>query len=793
MRKFLAALLSLLALAPQLAAGDAALAFQTRVEPVLKSYCVDCHGPKKQKGKVNLADAHSLADLTAKPEMWFRALEQVEAGEMPPDDEKQPTAAERAQLVSWVRGEYTQALLTQQRAVGRAQLRRLSRNEYAHTIEDLFGFRPAVEKYLPSDGTVGGYDKVSTSLPLSAEGALGYLRMAEDLQKWMFLPPPKPVESGDPLAARTVRVKARESGQSKGHLLVLEDGWIVSFNSDTNSGNLWPGANARVPGVHKIRLSVYAYQTDQPLAFGIYTGNTFDLARVLEAPPGKPTVLETDVLLKVGESIRPLPFGLGVPVPKNADASKCTKPGLALQWVEIIPPETPFRGDALLTADFPTELAGELQRTKRIVIAKDAKVAKGISRDEFLRVMRATFTRLAPRFFRRDATSAEVAQWVDEIARRLDSGTPAEAAFFSQITELLLAPDFLCLVETPGPLNDFALASRLSYFLWNSTPDDALLEVARQGRLRDPRVLREQTERLLAHAKSARFVNDFADQWLGLRAIADTTPDGKLYPEYDELIRFSSVRETQTFLREMVAQNLGVAQLVAAPWTLLNAPLAKHYGLPPVTGVGLQKVSLPAGSPYGGVWTQAAVMKVTANGTNTSPIKRGVWFADRLLGLHIAAPPSDVMPLEPDIRGATTLREQLELHRKDASCAGCHAKFDPFGFALESFDVGGAFRTSYRTLDGKKWKDGLPVDPSGKTPGGTDFKDIHGLRQHIVKTPLALAYGLTSHLVTYATGAPVTALDQPAIAAIAQSTARDGHGFRSLIHAVVQSELFRYK
>ena len=238
-------------------------------------------------------------------------------------------------------------------------------------------------------------------------------------------------------------------------------------------------------------------------------------------------------------------------------------------------------------------------------------------------------------------------------------------------------------------------------------------------------------------------------------------------------------------------------------WTHANAALAKHYGLPAMNGIEMQRVALPADSPFGGLWTQPAVLKVTANGTYTSPVKRGVWFAERLLGTPIPPPPPDIPAVEPDTRGAKTLREQLDLHRSKGACAGCHAKFDPYGFALESFDVTGAFRTAYRILNtdapaagarkGPAWKDGLAVDCSGRTPDGKAFGGIGELRSIIAKNPRQLAVGVTRHLVTYATGAPVTRIDQPAIDSIADAAAKDDFGLRSLVHGVVQSELFRNK
>ncbi len=495
-------------------------------------------------------------------------------------------------------------------------------------------------------------------------------------------------------------------------------------------------------------------------------------------------------LVPVGDNIRLVPFGLGVPVPKNTQASLCRGPGLAVQWVEIEEPDTPLPGDKFLRADFQQ------------VLTAGGKP----DRDALVKAAEATFQRVGPRIIRRDLKADELASLSQRFAAQLDARVPPDEALRECFVDLMTSPDFLCLVEEPGKLSDFSLASRLSYFLWNSTPDDTLLDLARQGKLSDARVLDAQTDRMLNDPKAGRFVDNFTDQWLGLRAIDDTTPDGKLYPEYarNDQLKRSSVLETRAFFQRMLQENLGVREFVAADWTFANEALAKHYAIPGVTGLALRKVSLPADSPYGGLWTQPAVLKVTANGTFTSPVKRGVWVAERLLGIPIPPPPPDIPAVEPDTRGAKTLREQLALHRSKGSCTACHAKFDPYGFALESFDVTGASRTNYRLLNpdapaGNKtpnvpaWIDGLPVDCSGETPDGKPFADIRELRRILADNPAQLARGVTRHLVTYATGAPATRIDQPAIEAIVQSTTKDGYGLRSLVHGVVQSELFRWK
>ncbi len=817
-------ILGTFALAHIASAQDAASTFTTRVQPLLTTYCTECHSGAKAKARVSLNGARTLEQLSGERDVWFRVLDQLEAGTMPPKDEKQPTAAERAALVAWVRGEFTGALLAKQRQEGRSKFRRLSRTEYANTVQDLLGLRPTIGLNLPADGRVDGYDKVSAALPLSAVGAAGYIKMTEDMLSRLLRPMPKgppkaapkprPTDDVDDLLGekkatnaapaspfdptRTVRALPRESEQSKGHILELPDGTKVSFNTDTTSGPLRGFNGPRNPGLHRLRMSVYGYQTDKPLPFGIYAGHTgaypqiIELLTVLEAPPGKPAILEAEIYLRtpevndlvpISDNFRLVPFGLGVQVPKNSQASQCRGPGLAIQWVEIEEPAMPLAGDVFLRADFREILQGGLQ-----------------NRDVQLKAAEATIKRIGARFFRRDLTAEELTRLKLTFAERLDVGSSTDNALRDTVIELMTAPEFLCVIEEPGPLNDFALASRLAYFLWNSTPDDALLDVARQGKLRDPKVLAAQTDRLLKDAKAGRFVADFTDQWLGLRAIDDTSPDSKLYPEYakNDLLKRFSVEETRAFFRRVLDENRSVRDFVAPNWALLNEPLAKHYGVPGVTGLALQKVSLAADSPYGGIWTQPAVLKVTANGTYTSPVKRGVWVAERLLGIPIPPPPPDIPAVEPDIRGAKTLREQLALHSSQGSCMACHAKFDPYGFALESFDVTGSYRKNYRVLNperksGAWWTEGLPVDCSGKTPTGQTFTDLRELRKVIAQNPAQLARGVTRHLVTYATGAPATRLDQPAIEAIAQSAAKDDYGLRSLIHAIVQSELFRSK
>lgn len=802
-------------------AAEHADSFQKKVLPVLKEHCASCHGNAKQKAKINFTAARAAQQLSAEADLWFRMLDQVESGNMPPEDEEPLSANEKKALADWVRGSLSLELAGIRQREGRSHLRRLSREEWGNTVLDILGIRPAVGRSLPPDGRVDGYDKISVALPFSAAGMEGFMETAEDTIKTLLDAP----KTADPKTGGIVRAWAKPSEQSKGHILELPDGTMVSFNSDLNSGPLgardekgnFRSIPIRVPGVHKLRLSVYGYQADKPLPFGIYAGHTgaypqlVSLAGTLAAPPGKPAVLETEVyfrtapnndLAPVSDSFRLVPFGLGVPVPKNTLASKLgTGPGLAVQWVDIIEPELPLPGYRFLMADFS-------ESVRKLMEAQpwDLKRAlAAVDREELRGSLEKTIRRAGARFYRRDLADAEATSPVQNFLARLDAGESPKALFSDLIAKLMTSPDSLSIIENPGRLGDFALATRLSYFLWNSTPDDELLALARQGKLGDSQTLRGQTERLLKSPQSERFIKDFTDQWLGLWAMDNTTPDRLVYPEYDDLLKLSSGMETRAAFRHMLAENLGVVDFVAPSWAFINERLARHYGLPESEGFDLRRVDLPAGTPFGGLWTQSATMKVTANGTLTSPIKRGVWVAERLLGIKIPPPPPAAGSVTPDIRGAQTLREQIALHSSKGSCQACHARFDGYGFALESFDVTGAYRTAYRRPNPEvialqphqrkapTWETGLPVDSAGLTPDGRPFRDIGDLRQMLAKNPAQLARGVVRHFVTYATGEPATTLDEPAIEAIVESAAKDKYGLRSLLHAVVQSDVFRMK
>ena len=412
-----------------------------------------------------------------------------------------------------------------------------------------------------------------------------------------------------------------------------------------------------------------------------------------------------------------------------------------------------------------------------------------------------------PKAFRRPVPDAVRAQYVAKVDERLKAGDCFETAMRWAYRAALCSPDFIYHMEPAGKLDDDALACRLSYFLWNSVPDEPLRTLASSGKLHDSEVLRGEVERLLKDPKSQRFIDDFLGQWLKLRLIAANDADRKLYPEFSPYLQDSMVAETRAYFRELIEQNLGAAFLMKSDFLMLNEKLAKHYGVADVKGAAIRRVPLPPGCPRGGFVTQAAILKVTANGTTTSPVPRGAFVMDRIFGHPPEPPPPSVPAVEPDVRGATTIREQLDKHRSNATCAACHAKIDPPGFALECFDVIGGFRTRYRSIGkgdpaprgfidpiiGISFKLGPAVDPSGALPDGRKFSGIEEFQSVVAADPAALAKNLAQQFAVYSTGREVSFSDREQIADIVSRAMKNGGGIRTLIQELIQSPLFQTK
>ncbi len=796
----------------------------------VKRFCVECHSGDDPAGGVRF---DSLAWQPSKRKSlhgWTRLYDRVAAGEMPPTDAPQPSSAEKQQLLQSLRQPLIAADLDQQRREGRTVLRRLNRVEYEYTLRDLLAM-PALEVKdgLPGDGESAGFDTVGESLTMSYVQQEAYLRTAELALNRAVVLYPQPVEKtfraifADPPPPRPDRVYPPKP----------EHGLILFRNSNLDppqwmTNNVGARFTAPADGTYKLRFRARGATFDNRAQGGGINGTltpsevphvillyaekapfsrclaTFDL------PRDRIGELELTTFLAAGEKIRRIhasvhetgqPYGpwdkpwTGTVI--GLESFEAIGPSYA-QW----PPESHRRvfGDVPVVTLPKAELAklkpvaGEPLRTLTFAPTDPAADATRL------------ITEFVGRAFRRRPPAAEVARYVAIAQELLSKNAPFGDAVLAACQAALCSPDFLYFQEQPGKLDGETIANRLAYFLWRSLPDDELLRVGRDGRLSDAQVLHAQVERLLNDSRAERFVADFTDQWLKLREIDFTQPDADLYPEYNEdfELQDSLLRETRAYFGELVRQDLGVEHVVDSDFAMLNRRLAKLYDLPAIEGTHIRKVALPPGHIRGGLITQASVLKVTANGTTTSPVTRGVWLMDRILGSPPPAPPADVPAIEPDISGATTVREQLAKHRELIACAVCHKQIDPPGFALECFDILGGYRTQYRALGVKplpieirrqkvKYGWGLAIDSGGETDTGRKFTGIAEFQQILLADKPRLARNLIERLVTYATGAPVQFGDRPDVDQIVSDLQRHEFGIRSMIHAVTNSRMFQHK
>ncbi len=807
--------------------------YDEQVRPFLVRHCLECHGMEKPKGNLRLDRLSEDFAIEANREQWLSVLKRIKAGEMPPKEKSRPPEKDVQALTDWLEVRVAASDAAARAAQGRVVLRRLNRIEYENTINDLLGINVNLKEQLPADGSANGFDNAGAAHHTSSFLMEKYLEAADTAFNAAIANRPKP----PPRVDKRYSMKDTHGVKSTTEDVYrfLDDGEVVCFCSSEwhNVGvtHFYPPD----AGNYRFRISASTIQGDgKPVTFRVTTSDTrltgtHGLVSYFDAPPDKPTVFEFVRYMEPRTTIRMLPYGLaGANTVKQVGGEDWNGPGLAVQYVEVEGP---------LNETWPPEshrrIFGDMAQ-KTFPIYNFSDRVEVVS-DEPLVDAERILTKFTRRAFRRSVASDDVAPFVAIVQAKLDGGNTFELAIRAALKGVLISPEFLFLRERPGKLDDFALACRLSYFLWSTMPDEELLDLAAKGALVregekgrvgegekskiDPSVspsprlplspsstLGGQVERMLKHPKAEQFTTNFVGQWLALREIDATEPSHLVYPEFDHLLKVSMIRETELFFDEVLKHDLSLTSFVASDFTLLNGRLGKHYGIPGLTGWEFHKTPLPADSHRGGVLTMASVMKVTANGTTTSPVMRGAWVLDRILGTPPSPPPDGVAAIDPDIRGATTIREQLAKHRTDPACASCHSKIDPPGFALESFDCIGGWREKYRIsgwrrdaeeviLDGRKmpYYRGPRVDPSSVTEDGQPFQNIDEFRQLLLRDKDQLARSLTTKLLTYSTGGAPTKADRSEIEAIVARVRDKNYGFRSLLHEVVQSTLFQNK
>ncbi len=765
--------------------------------PFFETHCVECHGTDVQKGDFRIDTVPPLDSAHNAAENWSLIADVLETGEMPPRKKPRPPTGEVEQLVEWVSAELAKI------SEPVPALRRMNRTEYEHTVQDLLGIDTPLAELLPEDNSVQGFDNVANGLGISSILMERYLEAANAAFEGV-------IRRIEPLPASTRRAVLMEQKENiasvKGNKggVIEKDGGFVDFTPG------WPpsridSAHPIEDGVYRCRVAVFPHDPNEhrTLSVGIFVGPLFGAGKRefmgiydVTGTAQQPRIIEFTSRMAEGNSLHILPWVFPEHVTYRDKHEK--RPGVGILWAETHGPldqAFPSLSQQRLFGDSATlsMKEGDYYYLRHRKGVRSHFVHSEAPREDAARIIRD----FVPRAFRRPVDPALVEQFVELTLERLDVGNTFEQAVRSGVAAVLCSPHFLLLNQSPE-VDDYTIAARLSYFLWSSMPDEELLQLAAAGKLRDPDIRATQVDRMLADAKTERFIENFTGQWLDLHDIDFTTPDKKLYPEFDELLQRSMLAETRGFFRHLLKHNLSVTNFVDSDFVILNQRLAEHYGIPGIRGhEAFRVVPLPEDSVRGGILTHASVLKVTANGTSTSPILRGVWVLENLFGQPPLPPPSGVPAVEPDIRGSVSIRDQMNKHQESESCARCHVRIDPPGFALEEFNAIGGEREWYRSLGtvGDKVKNvsyrvGPTVESHGVWPDGREFADFAEFRHQLLQNPELIARTIARKLLIYGTGRPVTNADRATIDSILEATQPDHYGLTSMIHAVVASDLF---
>ncbi|MFI4877166.1 MAG: DUF1592 domain-containing protein [Blastopirellula sp. JB062] len=767
-----------------------------KIRQFITANCYDCHQGESSEAGLDLEKLSFDLTDEAIQDRWVRIFDRVEADEMPPTEYGEIDVEAKRDFLSATRLHLHRQQRSQQDQLGRVQARRLTRKQIERSLHDLLGIDIPLTEYLPEESRANGFTTVADGQSMSHFQLAAHLKAVDAALDEAFRRALSPADKDE----RDFDAKgiARTNPKRRCREPEMRQGQAVIWSADVIYYGRIPATRAKADGWYRFEVTVSGLKL--PPSGGVWStvrsGLCVSTAPLLQdittfEALEEPQTIQFDAWLPKGHMLEIRPrdvtlkkgrfaggqIGVGEGEPQNL-------PGIAFDRLTMR--RIHLKGDddhvrQLLFGDLKTKPS----KNKR----PDYELVSSSPREDATRLMRA----FAQRAFRRPVEAAEIAPYVASVQNALAEGDSLVAALRMGYRALLCSPRFLYFTEETGPLDDYAIATRLSYLLTGSTPDETLLQLAAAGKLRDKQTLQAETNRLLASDAGRQFIHDFAAEWLDLDQINFTTPDRKLYPKFDPIVQQAMLDETEIFLHAMLQENLSVTRLIDADFTFLNSRLARYYEIEGVEGDEMRRVTLSPESRRGGLITHGSVLKVTANGSNTSPVLRGVWMLERILGDPVPPPPSNVPAVEPDIRGATTIREQLAKHRSHSDCASCHVKIDPPGFALENFDPAGQWRDRYVRLQGRKRKPGPVIDASYALPNGREFQNIDGFKALAVDQPRKLTANVAEHLLVYGTGAPIAFADRDAVEAIVDETANDDFGLRSILHAVVASPLFLSK
>tara|TARA_B110000037_G_scaffold212633_1_gene265602 strand:+ start:2103 stop:4472 length:2370 start_codon:yes stop_codon:yes gene_type:complete len=789
MNRFTLSSVVLALLLPFLGKSETRTTLPSTVVDFLDINCYECHNNTDKKGSLDLESLEFHPDDSQSMVIWSMVHDRVSNREMPPKEEYWPEEEERGDFLNLFENTIHEESSKLQSSLGRVRSRRLNRIEYENTLHDLLGVDIPIKDFLPDDPSQDGFSNIAVSQQISHHLLQKYLEAIDISLDEAF----SRAENQSKPYARAFsgeEVSWNPQTRDNGRGPHLYEGHAISFLTSGNYQGRMPPTEVDESGWYRITVRAKAH--NPPPGRGVWTQIRSGVAAA-SAPSlfwvgsfearekTQDFILEAWIQAGHKLEMRPGDHTLGtISVKLLDDRSVFEKdvPGVAMESIKM---ERIYKGMS------QNELKRRLYSDVPI---KDGVLKSNNPKQDLEKLM----TRFAIFAFRRSVSKTEMSPYMEFAHSRLDAGNSLKDALRSGYRALLSSPRFLYFTENTGKLDNFSIASRLSYFLWNTMPDEKLLTLAKKGNLSKPSILKKQVERMLNHPKAESFAVNFSNNWLNLKDIDFTTPDTKLYPEFDDILKHSMLGETFTFMQELIDNDMSVSNFIDSDFAMLNERLAEHYGIEGFSGTGYQKTALNANDHRGGVITHGSVLKVSANGTTTSPVIRGVWLLERILGEHISPPPDNAGSVEPDIRGAISIRDQLDKHRSTKSCMVCHKKIDPPGFALESFDVTGGWRQHYRALPKKgKWKDGPAVDPSYDLPNGKSFSDVEGFKAMVLEHPDKIAKNVVEKVLTYATGASIEFADRREIKQIVKDLEDHEYGFRSLIHACVQSDIFLSK
>ncbi len=719
-------------------------AFSARVAPFVAEHCAHCHGGAHPKGDLVLERFHDEAGALADRGVWLAVREKLSAGEMPPEERPRPAQADVEAVLAWIDGAFGRAEPAPKS--GLVGLRRLTRSEYENTVRDLLGVEYRATEEFPADDVGHGFDRIADVLSTSDIQVEKALRAAERIAaQAIVIEDPAHPEVRRKAAANLVGTPWSR----------MRDGALLMFsNSDGEAVFSLPR-----DGDYVLRVRAFGEPAgpDPPrMAFKVEEREVarFDvLATALS-----PQVCEARVRIRAGERRIAASFINDYYKPDDPDPSNRDR-NLGLEWLEVAGPVDP----PVLSAFQRRELDPKLHKSPREIVE-----------------------RLAARAWRRPPSGEDVGR----LLALSPEGAIVEVRVRAALMALLVSPRFLFLVDfdpekgtsAEGRIDDWGLASRLSYFLWSSLPDQRLLDLAGSGRLREKETLLREVQRMIDDARATAFAEGFAGQWLQLSRLDRSAPDPARFPDFDEPLRAAMRAETEMLFESVLREGRPAVELLTADYALVNERLARHYGIAGVRGEKMRRVHLDDG-PRGGLLAQASILTVTSNPTRTSPAKRGRWILENLLGDPPPPPPPGVGVLDDSREAvlAASLRERLARHRVDPACGGCHARIDALGFALENFDAVGGWRET---------DSGFPIDAAGTLPDGRSFSGAVELKRELAKGG-AFVRCLSEKLATYALSRGLSPADEKDLDKLLSSFGDRPPALRDLVAGIVAMDAFR--